>query len=160
MSVNREYPIAPLVGVGIFVIRGERCLLAQRGHAPAEGQWSVPGGRVELGETLREAALRELAEECGTDLQVGLLGIAIALDRITLADDGRVRYHYVLLDSVAEHVSGEPVAGTDAADVRWATVDEIRGLTTTASLADYVAEILKRREGGSLEGCFAVERTA
>ncbi len=158
MSVSREYPAAPLVGVGIFVVRGERCLIAQRGHPPGEGLWSVPGGRVELGETLREAALRELVEECGTDLQVRLLGIAIALDRITLADDGRVHYHYVLLDFVAEHVSGEPVAGTDAADVRWATVEEIRGMSTTAHLADYFAEIMKRRDGGSLAGCFAMER--
>jgi ADP-ribose pyrophosphatase YjhB (NUDIX family) len=158
MSVSREYPASPIVGVGVFVLRGDRCLIVRRGRPPGQGLWSIPGGRVELGETLREAALRELAEECGEGLEVRLVGIAIALDRITADDDGRVRYHYVLLDYVAEHVSGEPTAGTDAAEARWATVEEIRGLTTTADLADYFAEMMRRRDGGSLADRVAIEK--
>jgi 8-oxo-dGTP diphosphatase len=159
MSVSREYPASPIVGVGVFVLQGDRCLIVRRGNPPGQGLWSVPGGRVELGETLRAAALRELAEECGPELRVRLLGIAIALDRITMSDEGRVRYHYVLLDYVAEHLSGAATSGSDAAEARWATVEEIQGLTTTANLGEYVAELLRRRKNGSLEGCFAVEHS-
>ena len=157
MAVAREYPLSPLPGVGVIVLRGDEILIVRRGHPPALGLWSIPGGRVELGETLREAALRELAEECGTDLQVRLLGVGIVLDRIERDSDGRVRFHYVLLDFVAEHISGEPAAGTDAASARWATLAELRQLPTTANLTAYLEEILRRRANGTLEQCLAIE---
>ena len=157
MTINREYPPCPLVAVGVFVLRGDRCLIARRGQEPSQGNWSIPGGRVELGETLREAALRELAEECGPDLKVDLKGIAVILDRITRAPDGRVHYHYVLLDFVAEYVSGEPRAGSDALDVRWATLAEMATLKTTPGLASWVAEIQRRRDAGILDQCLAIQ---
>jgi ADP-ribose pyrophosphatase YjhB (NUDIX family) len=157
VAVPREYPPCPLVGVGIFVLRGEQCLIVQRGHEPSRGSWSIPGGRVELGESLESAARRELAEECGALLSVDLRGVAFVLDRVTRDADERTRFHYVLIDFVAEHVSGEPVAGDDAAAVRWATPDEIGTLPTTARLADYVREAIRRRDSGLL-GASAPDR--
>lgn len=151
MTVSREYPPCPLVGVGVFVLRGDRCLVVRRGGSPALGLWSVPGGRVELGETLRDAALRELAEECGPDLQVDLKGIVMALDRITRDADGRVQYHYVLIDFVAEHVAGEVEAGTDALEARWVTLEELATLETTADLARHYAALQRRRAAGQFE---------
>jgi ADP-ribose pyrophosphatase YjhB (NUDIX family) len=148
--VSREYPPCPLVGVGVFVLRGDRCLIVQRGHEPSRGAWSVPGGRLELGESLEDAVRRELAEECGGELQVALRGVAFVLDRVATDPDGRVRFHYVLVDFVAEHLSGDPVAGDDAAAVRWATPEEIDTLPTTGGLASYVREALRRRDAGSL----------
>jgi ADP-ribose pyrophosphatase YjhB (NUDIX family) len=157
MPISRQYPPCPLVGVGVFVLRGDLCLIARRGHEPSYGAWSVPGGRVELGESLREAALRELAEECGPDLRVDLKGIGAALDRISVDGEGRTSYHFVLLDFVAEHVSGEPTAGSDALEVRWAPVDEVAGLHTTEGLARYYAEFQRRRSLGILSECLALE---
>ena len=149
-SISREYPPCPLVGVGVFVLRGDRCLIVQRGHEPSRGAWSIPGGRLELGETLEDAARRELAEECGCDLRVDLRGVAFVLDRISRDEAERPRYHYVLVDYVAEHLSGEPAAGDDALDVRWATPKEIAALPTTAGLAGFVREALRRRDAGEL----------
>jgi 8-oxo-dGTP diphosphatase len=157
MAVSREYPAHPMVGVGVIVLRGEQVLLARRGHEPAQGLWSIPGGRLELGETLRQAALRELAEECGPDVQVNLLGVALVLDRIQRDVDGRSRYHYVLVDFVAEHISGEPVAGTDASEVRWASLAELAELRTTQNLAGYVERIIRERAAGTLRLCLAAE---
>lgn len=155
--VSREYPPCPLVAVGVFVLRGDRCLIVRRGQPPSQGDWSIPGGRVELGETLRQAALRELAEECGPALRVDLKGVAVTLDRIATAPGGRVRYHYVLIDFVAEHLAGEPTAGTDALEVRWATLADLAALPTTPGLASYVAELQRRRSAGILDQCLAIQ---
>jgi 8-oxo-dGTP diphosphatase len=145
---SRSYPETPTIGVGVFVFRDNRVLLARRGHEPAQGKWSIPGGGVEVGETLRQTALRELAEECGDSLQVRLIGPVAVLDRISRDADNRVRYHICLVDYLAEHVGGEATAGSDADEVLWATVDEIRGLDTTDRLAEFVQAVLdKRRQG-------------
>ena len=150
MSDSREYPASPIVGVGVVVLRGDRCLVVRRGRPPSQGAWSIPGGRVEIGETLREAAGRELREECGTELQVSVEGIAFILDRITRDPESRVRYHFVLVDFVAEHVSGEPRAGSDAAEARWVTLAELSALPTTPRLSEILGELLRRRESGEL----------
>lgn len=117
--MQREYPAAPLVGVGAVVVNeaGDRVLLVQRDREPSRGLWSIPGGLVQLGETLREAAIREVREECGLDVDVG--DVVSVLDVIIRDDDGRVRYHYVLVDLVARHLGGEPVPADDVSAVRW-----------------------------------------
>lgn len=120
---GREYPARPLVGIGIVVLRGESVLLIRRGRPPAEGQWSLPGGAQELGETAEDAARRELLEETG--LRVGALTLVAHVDSIHLDEDGRVRFHYTILDFAAAWRDGEPVEGADAADAVFAPFDRL-----------------------------------
>jgi 8-oxo-dGTP diphosphatase len=134
--VSREYPSHPRVGVGAVILDGGRVLLVKRGGQPSAGKWSLPGGLVELGETTVEAIAREVAEECG--LQITIAGLAGIVDRVVRDDDGRVRYHYVLVDYLAYPASGTAVAGSDAADVQWVDVDGVEGLHITDGLVDMI----------------------
>jgi 8-oxo-dGTP diphosphatase len=113
----REYPEAPIVGVGAVVINNRQVLLVRRANEPNRGQWSIPGGTVELDETLAQAAIREVREECGVETVAG--GVLDTFDLIRRDQAGRLQYHYVLIDLAARYVSGEPTAGTDALEVRW-----------------------------------------
>jgi len=113
---QREYPAAPLVGVGAVIVDSGRVLLVQRGTEPALGRWSIPGGLVEVGESLSEAAAREAREETG--LQVQPIELIELLDRIH-RDGDRVRYHYVIADYLCRVVGGTLNAASDAAAVRW-----------------------------------------
>ena len=113
----REYPERPIVGVGGIVLDGNRVLLVRRSREPLKGQWSIPGGAVEVGEPLADALRREMREETG--LQVRLLGLVEVLDRILRDSEGRIQYHFVLMDYLCQPVGGELRAGTDAAQVRW-----------------------------------------
>lgn len=122
----RDYPKRPFVGVGIVVFRGDEVLLVERGKAPIRHAWSIPGGAQELDETVREAAHRELMEETG--LEVDLLGLIDVVDSITRDDDGRVQFHYTLVDFAAEWRAGEARAGDDVAGVRWVKFVELDGL--------------------------------
>lgn len=115
---GREYPQRPVVGIGVIVLRPQMALLIRRGRAPAEGEWSLPGGAQELGETAEEAARRELAEETG--LSVGALHLVGHFDSIHRDADGRIRYHYTILDFAARYDSGEPRPGSDVTDITWA----------------------------------------
>jgi 8-oxo-dGTP diphosphatase len=120
--VAREYPLAPTVGVGAVGVKDGQVLRVQRGNEPNRGQWSIPGGVLELGETLAQAAEREVLEECRIEISAGA---ALASDELILRDEqGRVRYHYVLIDLLACWTAGEPVAGSDALAVRWTTEEE------------------------------------
>jgi ADP-ribose pyrophosphatase YjhB (NUDIX family) len=121
--MNREYPRAPLVGVGALIIAEEKILLAQRGRAPGKGQWSIPGGLVEVGEPLLEATKREVLEETG--LVVAPVGLVELLERIFHDERGRVKYHYILADYLCHPVSGISKAGSDATDLVWAGKDEL-----------------------------------
>jgi len=135
--MKREYPDAPLVGVGAIIIEENRVVLVKRGHAPLAGEWSIPGGVLEVGETLREAAVREAFEETGLKVEPAeLLGV---FDRILRDGVERTRYHYVLIDFLCRHVSGELQAAGDADDARWFSQDEIGGL----SLAKDTAEVIR-----------------
>jgi 8-oxo-dGTP diphosphatase len=136
-SMKREYPDAPLVGVGAIIIEQDRVMLVKRAHPPLAGEWSIPGGALELGETLRQAAAREALEETGFVVEVAeLLGV---YDRILRDADGRVRYHYVLIDFLCRRIAGEPQAAGDAAEARWFT----RGEVSQLSLAEDTAEVIK-----------------
>src|SRR3954469_16357759 len=117
--MQREYPRQPLVGVGAVIVEKGRVLLIKRGKAPLLGEWSIPGGMLELGETLRQAAEREALEETGLVVRASeLLGI---FDRIVADEAGRHQYHYVLIDFLCEVISGELQAAGDAADAQWFT---------------------------------------
>ena len=120
---NREYPQRPIVGVGAVIVDAGRVVLVRRGAPPREGQWSLPGGAVELGETLRAAAEREALEETGLAVKAG--AIVEVLDRIVPGADGRTQYHYVLIDFLCRVDGGDLRAGGDAAEVAWAGKDEL-----------------------------------
>lgn len=124
--MSREYPSRPLVGVGVVVWHGDRVLLIQRGKPPRRGQWSLPGGAQKLGETVAEAARRELREEAGLEVELG--EVVATVDMIERDPNGRVRYHYTLIDYVAEAAGPALRPGSDAADARWFTLAELTGL--------------------------------
>ncbi len=115
--IKREYPEHPLVGVAAVVLRDERVLLVKRGKHPGKGEWSLPGGLVELGETVVQALHRELREELS--IAVEILGPVGIYDRIVRDADNNVQYHYVIVDYCAQIVKGNPRAGSDAALVKW-----------------------------------------
>lgn len=120
---NRQYPDRPFCGVGVVVWRGDQVLLVRRGRAPRKGDWSIPGGLQELGETVGETALREVLEETG--LTVRLTDQLGVVDSVRRDDAGRVEYHYTLIEFAAEWVSGEPVANDDVDRALWVSVDEL-----------------------------------
>ena len=136
----REYPDRPVVGVGGVVVEDGRALLIRRGSEPLRGQWSIPGGMLELGESLEAGVARELREETG--LEVRVLDLIEVFDRIYAEEpaDGkpteqRPRYHYVIVDYLCERISGEACAGSDVTDVAFAREDELEKyhLTETAT---------------------------
>ena len=124
--MRREYPDVPLIGVGAVVINQERVLLIKRGHEPLLGEWSIPGGAMELGETIREAVVREVLEETGITVETSeLLDV---FDRVVRDAAGKVLYHYVLIDFLCRRISGDPLAAGDAAAARWFTREEVAKL--------------------------------
>ncbi len=114
---ERDYPSRPWVGVGVVVWLDDSVLLIQRGSTPRKGQWSIPGGMQQLGETLRDAGIREVREETGVTIAID--GLVDVVDAI-IPDGDRIRTHYTLVDFYGHWISGEPVAGDDAAAVKWA----------------------------------------
>jgi 8-oxo-dGTP diphosphatase len=121
--MNREYPDRPLVGVGAIILDAGRVALIKRGKAPLLGEWSIPGGMLELGETVRHGAEREALEETGLVVRATeLLGV---FDRVVLDESKKCQYHYVLIDFLCERVSGDLHAAGDAADARWFTLNEV-----------------------------------
>ena len=136
--MNRRYPERPYAGVGAIVFRGTEVLLVKRGRAPALGKWSIPGGLVELGESLEAAVRREVLEEAG--LEVKAIDLVAALDRVIFDRDGRIEYHYILLDFLCEVVGGRLNAGTDADECRYVAMEDLRLLDMTRG----TEEVIKR----------------
>ena len=124
VTTPRRYPLAPLVGVATALFRDNGdVLLVQRGRPPAQGQWGLPGGLLDLGETLRDGAVREVREECGIEIALG--EIVGAFEPIEVDDEGRIEYHFVVIDFWARYLSGEPVAQDDAAAIAWVALGEL-----------------------------------
>lgn len=123
--MRREYPESPIVGVGAVILHEGRVLLIQRGQEPLKGEWSLPGGALELGETLQQGIRREVLEETG--LEVEPLTIVEVFDRIVRDDKDEIQYHYVLVDFLCRVRGGSLCCASDAADARWVSREELNG---------------------------------
>jgi ADP-ribose pyrophosphatase YjhB (NUDIX family) len=129
MAERREYPERPIIGVGGVVISDGRVLLVRRGSPPLQGQWSIPGGILEVGETVIEGVRRELAEETGIDVRVRTL--IEVFERIDRDPSGNPQYHFVVLDYLCEMVRGTARAGSDVTQVAWAAPSEFEKYALT-----------------------------
>jgi len=136
---RKEYPDQPRVAVGAIVFKDNQVLLVRRGKPPARDLWAIPGGSVEIRETLQQAAEREIFEETGITIQA--LEPVFTFDYIERDDSGRARFHYVIIDLAADYVRGEPRAGDDAAEARWISSQEI----ATLKVSSKTRQLLKER---------------
>ena len=129
----------PQVGVGAVVFKNQKVLLVKRSRPPSQGKWSIPGGRLELGETLQEAAEREILEETGGVIRASKpVYIFDVVDRDTA---GAIRFHYVIVDLAADYISGDPAANDDALDARWVSAHELGTLEVSDSTAQLLREL-------------------
>ena len=141
--MKRKYPKNALVGVGGVVIDRDRALLIRRGHEPLKGEWSIPGGMLELGEELAAGVRRELKEETGLDVEP--LECILVFDRI-MREGERVKYHYVIIDYLVHVKAGTAEASSDAVELRWVSFDEVEGYDLTASFRLFFRQNRKKME--------------
>jgi 8-oxo-dGTP diphosphatase len=134
--MKRDYPERPIIGVGAIIVSGDRALLVRRATEPLKGEWSVPGGALELGEKLRDGAVREALEETGLQVEAG--EVLDVFDSIFPDSDGRTQYHYVLIDFLCRPLAGEATAGSDVSEVRWVTESDLAAMNLRASIARVV----------------------
>lgn len=144
---SRQQANRPIVGVGVVSWRNDQFLLVRRGKEPNIGQWSLPGGAQELGETVFCAAQREVREETG--LEVTIHGLVDVVDGIMRDEDGKLLYHYTLVDVVAESLQGEPVAADDAEAVAWFTLDDLPALALWSETERVIRESRLRLDSKS-----------
>jgi len=138
---SREYPERPIVGVGAVIVDGGRVVLVRRRYEPLKGRWSLPGGAVEVGETLEGALAREMVEETGLHVDVG--PVIDVFDRMTRDDAGRVRYHFVLVDYLCRPVSGALRAGSDVDDAIWANGAALAAFELTDKTTAVIEQAMK-----------------
>ncbi len=138
--MTREYPDRPIVGVGAVIVRDAHALIVRRATEPLKGQWSIPGGALELGEKLRDGLAREVREETGLIVEVGpMLDV---FDSIFLDSDGRTQYHYVLVDFLCRPAGGLLHASSDASEARWVTSAELDALGMKQATIDVIRKAL------------------
>jgi ADP-ribose pyrophosphatase YjhB (NUDIX family) len=140
--MKRDYPEQPIIGVGAVIVEGGRALLVRRATEPLKGEWSVPGGMLELGEKLRDGVRREALEETGVGVEVG--EVLDVFDSIFTDVQGRTQYHYVLIDYLCRPISGEARAGSDVSDVRWVSVEALPAMGLRESIEQVVRKGLRR----------------
>ena len=144
MNKNREYPERPFVGVGVIVLHNEEVLLVQRGKSPNKGQWSIPGGKQRLGETVFQAAHREIFEETGVKVkQLTLVDVA---DIIIPDGEGKIRYHYTVVDFQGKWLSGECRSGDDAHAVKWFKLNELGSLSLSEKAKRMISKATNRSD--------------
>jgi mutator protein MutT len=142
--LRREYPSQPVVGVGAIIIQSGKILLAKRGSEPGKGQWSVPGGLVELGEELEKAVVREVKEE--TNLEVEVVRLIDAVDNIIRDLNGKLQFHFVILDYLTNLKGGTLQSSSDVLDARWVRIEEAEDYDLTRTLREFL-----RRNKNELE---------
>ena len=138
---SKIYPDRPQVAVGAIVFKNDRVLLVRRGQSPSQGLWAIPGGSVELGESLQEAAEREIFEE--SSLTIRANEPVFTFDFVEQDDIGRIRYHYVIVDLMADYIAGEPRPGDDVTEARWVSSQEMKKLEVSPK----TLELLRERFG-------------
>jgi ADP-ribose pyrophosphatase len=136
-----EYPVSPVVAVGGVLIRDKRILLVQRGQAPSKGLWTIPGGKVELGENLRQALVREMLEETGLQVRVGKL--VTHFEVIEPDDYGRIRYHYVIIDFQVQRIHGTLRPGDDVQEAAWFGMQDLSPALMTKGTIDLARSMLE-----------------
>ena len=141
MSDTRKYPDRPYVGVGAVIVDEGRVLIVKRRYEPLAGQWSLPGGAVELGETLEASIAREMLEETGLEIEVG--PVIEVFDRITRDETGSVRYHFVLVDYLCWPIGGALAAGSDVADAIFVDPSDLERYALTVKAMDVIARALE-----------------
>ena len=141
---NRVYPDKPLVGVGALVLHGDKVLLVKRANEPCSGYWSIPGGLVEVGETLEEAVLRELWEETGVR---GFVEGVIWVDEVIIRDDSRVKYHYILIDFLVKPETLETKPSTDVKEAKWYRIEEALEKLRLTKTTKKLLETIKKQNG-------------
>jgi ADP-ribose pyrophosphatase YjhB (NUDIX family) len=134
--MKRDYPERPIIGVGAVIVRGDRVLLVRRATEPLKGEWSVPGGVLELGEKLREGVRREVLEETRLEVEPG--DVLDVFDSIFRDEQGRTQYHYVLIDYLCHSISDEAKAESDVSEVRWVRQDELAAMGLRESIEQVV----------------------
>jgi 8-oxo-dGTP diphosphatase len=143
--MNRRYPDRPLVGVGAIIFRGDSVLLVQRGKEPSYGKWSIPGGLVELGESLATAVRREVREETGLEVSVG--DLVVTLDRVIRDAEGKIEYHYILLDFVCDTKEGTPRPSSDALDCAFVSIADLGRYVMTNGTEEVIRRIHSENRG-------------
>lgn len=134
--MRREYPSQPIVGVGAIIVRDGKILLAKRGSEPGKGKWSVPGGLVELGEKVEKAVVREVKEE--TDLDVETIRLVDAVNNIIKDSNGKLRFHFVILDFMAMLMGGTLQSSSDVVDTKWVGLEEVEDYDLTDTFREFI----------------------
>lgn len=145
-GVQRKYPPCPLTGVGGLIVDEDMVLVVKRENEPGRGLWSVPGGVLELGETTREGAQREIKEETGIDAELDRL--LDVIDSITRDEKGVICYHYVLVEFLGHPVGGQLAAATDVKEAIWASLEDLNSLQTTRTLRRLIEKAGLKKLGG------------